>query len=114
MARNVITSQAAARKPGRFVIRPRGAPERRDVIQLSMDTRELYASPNGDRWFLVREPSGAVFVRHEANASSGGHIDHIDLRTFLARGGSGPEHQELLRLMSTLLDGEPHAPAPKP
>jgi hypothetical protein len=74
--------------------------------------RQLYASPNGDRWFLVREPSGGVFVRHEANASSGGHIEHIEVGAFLAGGRAGPEQQELLRLLGTLVENKstpPHA-----
>jgi hypothetical protein len=65
--------------------------------------RELHHSPNGDRWFLIREPTGAVFIRHEANASSGGHIEHIELAEFLVA-GHGPEHQELLRLIGTLVE----------
>ena len=65
--------------------------------------RELYHSLNGDRWFLIREPSGSVFIRHEANASSGGHIEHLELAAFLS-GGEGPEHQELLRLIGTLVE----------
>ena len=65
--------------------------------------RELHHSPNGDRWFLIREPAGTIFIRHEANASSGGHIEHIELAEFLAA-GHGPEHQELLRLIGTLVE----------
>src|SRR4051795_1030160 len=34
---------------------------------------QLYRSPNGDTWFLARDPmTGLAFVRHQANASSGG------------------------------------------
>ena len=29
--------------------------------------RKLYSSPNGDRWYLIRDVSGEVFIRHEAN-----------------------------------------------
>ncbi len=65
--------------------------------------RELYSSPNGDRWYLIREPSGAVFIRHEANAASGGSVEHIELGSFLSS-GQGPEHQELLRLIGTLVE----------
>jgi hypothetical protein len=36
---------------------------------------QLYRSPNGDTWFLARDPTtGSVFVRHQANASSGGQV----------------------------------------
>jgi hypothetical protein len=70
--------------------------------------RQLYASPNGDRWFLVRDPSsGRVFVRHEPNAASGGRPTEPEIGEFLVRGGRGPEHQELLRLIGTLVDDAP-------
>jgi hypothetical protein len=68
--------------------------------------RKLYSNPNGDRWYLIRDPSGAVFVRHEANLASGGHIEHVDIGTFLSD-GQGPEQQELLRLIATLVDEQP-------
>jgi hypothetical protein len=68
--------------------------------------RKLYSSPNGDRWYLIRDPSGAVFVRHEANLASGGHIEHVDIGTFLSD-GQGPEQQDLLRLIATLVDEQP-------
>jgi hypothetical protein len=65
--------------------------------------RELYQSANGDRWFLIREPSGELFIRHEGNASSGGHVEHIEIGTFL-NAGRGPEQKELLRLIGTLVE----------
>ncbi|MXQ10488.1 hypothetical protein [Microvirga makkahensis] len=68
--------------------------------------RTLYSSPNGDRWYLIRDTSGEIFIRHEANVASGGHVAHIDLGTFLSS-GKGPEHQELLRLIGTLVDEHP-------
>ncbi len=68
-----------------------------------IEARELYASANGDRWFLARDPgSGRVFVRHEPNAASGGQRAEFEVGEFLARGGHGPEHQALLRLIGTL------------
>ena len=70
------------------------------------ETRELYSSPNGDRWFLCREPgTGRVFIRHEANLPSGGQISDIDIGAFLDRGPLNHEHQALLRLIATLVDG---------
>lgn len=69
-----------------------------------IETRELYASANGDRWFLARDPgSGRVFVRHEPNAASGGRRAEFEIGDFLARGGQGPEHQALLRLIRSLV-----------
>jgi hypothetical protein len=47
-----------------------------------------------------------VFVRHEANSASGGHVEHIELGAFLNR-GQGPEQQELVRLIGTLLNEQP-------
>jgi hypothetical protein len=70
-----------------------------------MGARELYCSANGDRWWLVRDPdSGRVFIRHEPNLPSGGRSTDIDIGEFLVRGGHGPEHQELLRLIGTLVE----------
>lgn len=64
---------------------------------------KLYESPSGDRWYLIHDPSGAVFVRHEANVASGGHVEHEEIASFLSR-GEGPEQQELLRLIGTLVE----------
>jgi hypothetical protein len=65
--------------------------------------RKLYESPNGDRWYLIRDPSGAIFVRQEANAESGGNVAHVEIAAFLS-GGKGPEQQELLRWIGTLVE----------
>jgi len=46
---------------------------------------KLYESKTGDRWYLVRDHTGAVFVRHEANVVSGGLIEHIEIGAFLTR-----------------------------
>lgn len=63
-------------------------------------TDEIYRSPNGDRWWLVRDTgSGREFVRHEANPSSGGHVTETDVAVFLSQGGSGLEYAALRRLM---------------
>jgi hypothetical protein len=43
--------------------------------------RKLYSSPNGDRWYLIGDASGEMFVRHEAHLASGGHVAHIMART---------------------------------
>ena len=63
------------------------------------EPRQLYRSPNGDSWFLVRDPgTGSAFVRHQANAPSGGQVTDIDLGVFLS-GPGGPEHEALMRLI---------------
>ena len=72
--------------------------------------RVIYGGPNGDRWLLVRDVrSGRVFVRHEPDAASGGETAEFGIGEFLIRGVYGPEHQELLRLIGTLVEGAPHA-----
>jgi hypothetical protein len=73
--------------------------------RVTVMTRELYRSSNGDRWYLARDGrSGRVFIKHEPNLPSGGHSTDIELGTFLIQGGRGPEHQELLRLIGTLVE----------
>jgi hypothetical protein len=76
------------------------------------DRRELYRSPNGDSWFLARDPTnGKAFVIHEPNRLSGGHSTQLEIGAFLRPGAEGPEHQALLRLISSLIDMPP-APYP--
>jgi len=73
---------------------------------MRLKRRELYSSPNGDQWFLAHDPTtGNVFVQHEANVPSGGRVTNIDLGAFLSRVGRNPEHQALLRLIGTLVEG---------
>ena len=67
-------------------------------------TKDLYRSANGDRWLLVRDDSGRVFVRHEANLASGGTVTDSEIAEFLGQGGLGPEKQELLRLIGSLAE----------
>ena len=74
---------------------------------MSVQKRELYSSPNGDKWFLSGDPAtGNVFIRHEANIPSGGHVTEMDIATFLSSGQRNPEHQALSHLLGTLLKGE--------
>lgn len=73
------------------------------------ERRELYRSPNGDSWYLGREPGdGRAFVIHMPNGPSGGQSSHVELAEFLGR-GNGPEQQALLRLIATLVDVPPYA-----
>jgi hypothetical protein len=65
--------------------------------------RELYSSPNGDRWHLCRDTSGKVFVLHQANIPSGGRVSQIEVGDFLAR-GCGPEQQALLQIIGSLTE----------
>ena len=71
---------------------------------MALVMRQLYHNSNGDRWYLVRDPdTGRVLIRHEANLASRGHVDDIEIGTFLGQ-GYGPEQQQLLRLIGTLVD----------
>jgi hypothetical protein len=66
--------------------------------------RPLYASSNGDRWYLVRDSAGVAVV-HVPNESSGGKVQRMEIGDFLCRDGNGPERQELVRLIGTLVEG---------
>jgi len=71
----------------------------------TIQTRELYHSTNGDRWYLARDPaSERVFIKHKANLASGGHVADIEIGTFLKSSALGPEHRELLHLIGTLVE----------
>ena len=69
-------------------------------------SRELYSSPNGDRWHLCKDASGIVFVLHQANIPSGGQASQIELGDFLTR-GFGPEQQALFQKIGTLIESTP-------
>jgi hypothetical protein len=75
------------------------------AIGMAIQFREIYRSaPNGDRWLLVRNTeTGRVFVRHEPNLPLGGQPADIEVGAFLVAVGNGPEKQELLRLIGTLV-----------
>jgi hypothetical protein len=60
---------------------------------------QLYRSPNGDSWFLARDPAtGFGSVRHQANASSGGRVTDLEIGAFLS-GPANPEQKALLRVI---------------
>jgi hypothetical protein len=65
--------------------------------------RRLYSSPNGDSWNLVHDMQGVAVV-HTPNVPSGGRVERMDVGEFLVRRGNGPEQQELIRLIATLVD----------
>jgi hypothetical protein len=72
---------------------------------MAVEMRELYSSPNGDRWYLARDVDlGQVFIRHQPNRPSGGKAADLEVGAFLGGGGQGPEHRELLRLIGTLVE----------
>jgi len=68
--------------------------------------REFADSSNGDRWFLSREAkTGVPYFVHVANQSSGGAVTRIELARFLNLKPNAPEHQALLLLIGTLVQG---------
>jgi len=74
---------------------------------MSVHRRVIYRSANGDAWFLGRDGVGWVYVEHEPNLPSGGKASRVDVRTFLARGAAGPEHQALIVLIGSLAEQRP-------
>ncbi|MCK1720344.1 MULTISPECIES: hypothetical protein [unclassified Bradyrhizobium] len=71
-----------------------------------MSERVIYESSNGDVWLLARAPASQMpAVKHRPNVSSGGRSSYTEIGKFLRNGASGPEHQALLQLIGTLLDG---------
>jgi hypothetical protein len=62
---------------------------------------QLYRSPNGDTWFLAHDPAtGSAFVRHQANASSGGQVTDVEIDAFLG-GPQSPERDALVRVIGS-------------
>lgn len=73
---------------------------------IGMTERVICESSNGDVWLLSREPvSKMPAVKHRPNVSSGGGSSYTEIGNFLRNGANGPEHQALLHLIGTLLDG---------
>jgi hypothetical protein len=71
-----------------------------------MAERIVYKSSNGDVWLLTRDPSSNMpVIKHQPNVGSGGQISYADIGGFLRDRGNGPEHQALLQLIGTLIDG---------
>ena len=95
---------AALAEAGFRIVSANGKREHRTRPQRA-ETRQLYRSPNGDSWFLARDPAtGSAFVRHQANAPSGGQVTDIKIGAFLS-GPQNPEREALLRLIgASILD----------
>ena len=65
---------------------------------------EAYSSSNGDRWWMVRDPTaGRIFVRHEPNPASGGNVTEVEIEDFLKLDRGGPEHAAVRLLMEKRL-----------
>jgi hypothetical protein len=70
-----------------------------------MTERVLYESSNGDVWTLTRDPrTNTPVVKHQPNIGSGGQVTYTDIGQFLRSGAGGPERQQLLKLIDTLLE----------
>ncbi|WP_343655507.1 trypsin-like peptidase domain-containing protein [Paraburkholderia caribensis] len=68
-----------------------------------MNTTLIYRSPNGDRWLLCSGEQQAPFVRHVANAPSGGAVSDVSVDAFLNTTGDGyrgPQQDALHELLS--------------
>jgi hypothetical protein len=68
----------------------------------SVIAKEVYLSPNGDRWSLGQSSTGGLTVTHQPNPASGGRASVSDVTTFLSRGDRGPEREALLRALEEL------------
>jgi hypothetical protein len=69
-----------------------------------MKGRMIYESSNGDAWYLARHPSSNMpMVKHSPNPGSGGQVSYIEVARFLRQGAHGPEQQELLNLIDSLI-----------
>ena len=66
----------------------------------------IYASSNGDQWFLVRDVSGQALVRHVPNPASGGESIHIEIDAFLSKDRGSPQRQVLMRMIGSLIPEE--------
>lgn len=76
---------------------------RTGVRTINILQRLLYASPNGDEWYLVKDQdSEEVYVRHVPNEASGGQRSRIELDDFLLRYRGSPQRQALVHLIGTL------------
>jgi hypothetical protein len=64
--------------------------------------KELYNSPNGDRWSLGRTLAGQLVVSHQPNSASGGQASEIDVDVFLSQDAHGPEHQALIEALAEI------------
>jgi hypothetical protein len=72
---------------------------------MQINTREIYASSNGDKWFLRHEiDAERIYIKHVANPASGGYQTDYELHAFLDGPKGAPERRALLRLIGTLAE----------
>jgi hypothetical protein len=71
---------------------------------MQVKSREIYASSNGDKWFLRHDlEADRVYVKHVANPRSGAHQTDYEIGQFLD-GPRAPEREALLRLIGGLAE----------
>jgi len=70
-----------------------------------VESKEIYASSNGDRWLLIRD-AGHSFVEHVPNPSSGGRSRRLELEAFLGANRNSPQGQRLIEVIAS--DGGSH------
>jgi hypothetical protein len=69
-----------------------------------INTREFFCSSNGDKWFLRHNgDEDHLYVKHVANAASGGHQTDYELHDFL-HGPRAPERAALMKLIASLTE----------
>jgi hypothetical protein len=77
---------------------------------MNIEKREFYASSDGSRWYIARQPDlGHAFIQHIPGNPPSREASHIELDAFLNGGAKGPEHQAFLRLVGTLVQDPAHA-----
>jgi hypothetical protein len=64
--------------------------------------KELYNSPNGDRWVLRRDHAGKLVVSHYPNDASGGQASEVGVQAFLSQSRPGPEHKALIEALASI------------
>src|SRR3954463_16110285 len=78
-----IQARSVDRKSAMVLIRHSGGAMAASLI------KDLYYSPNGDRWSLCRDVAGKLVVSHQPSDASGGHASETAVELFLSFGGHG-------------------------
>jgi hypothetical protein len=77
------------------------------VKSVAKASKLIYASSNGDQWFLAQDfESGQVLVRHIPNPASGNGSNDMEIDAFLSRDRGSPQRQELMRMIGSLIPAE--------
>jgi hypothetical protein len=63
--------------------------------------RELYVSPNGDKWEVAEDDDKRLFIRHTPNLASGGRQSIMTLASFLQADQASPQQDALNKLIES-------------